>query len=350
MSRRRLDLRMSPEEIFDDFFANLSVEERTVYRGRLNVDLLPKESVIPVSLLYDIQKMWDGAFANAKKAVDGHAWEGPIRFYYIDADVPNAIAVVHRGQGFIGATLPMLELFWNVAIMLADQSTAVRAAIGLPDVSEDGLRAVMFRLQMNFVIAHEFTHLVHGHVVDRKPSEILMNEILTAREQGNLARQIKEADADAYSLYFVLEHSLNSIERGHDLGLLGIETLPAERQDEVLIRCFVVALAGCLFATQPQRVTATSIYGKRHPPQAARLHVALHVILKWWGEFRSDREPVLDGGRFRQLFRAAALATQTLNGGRDWEEQVQFLSSAEGKDYLAKLFDGLNEFRTSVGK
>lgn len=59
-----------------------------------------------------------------------------------------------------------------------------------------------FRLQLFFVVLHEFAHVVHGHV-QRGQDSATSNEILI-RDDGNIERQARESDADGYAIYFLL--------------------------------------------------------------------------------------------------------------------------------------------------
>jgi hypothetical protein len=81
-------------------------------------------------LLIDIQRMMNDALAAGQQSTltDGT----PHRFYfdYIDADVPNALACSYAEYSFIGVTIPLTTLLWDICNRLS-ASRELLAAAGL---------------------------------------------------------------------------------------------------------------------------------------------------------------------------------------------------------------------------
>ncbi len=128
----------------------------------------------------------------------------------------------------------------------------------------------MFRLQLFFVVLHEYTHVVHGHVTRETPQEGFPREILID-EQGSLKRQAREADADGYAVYYVLTNVIGGgEERAHLLEVLGQLEKPPEVQDQILLMAFILSVGVFLFVRPPQALTtpARTNSRTRHRPRA----------------------------------------------------------------------------------
>lgn len=77
----------------------------------------------------------------------------------------------------------------------------------------NALHAVLYYILMSFVMAHEYTHHVHGHVCLPSAETGPPNEILDTGCNGDLEGQIKEIAADGYSVYHVLANIIDGVGR-----------------------------------------------------------------------------------------------------------------------------------------
>ncbi len=240
---------------------------------------------------------------------------------------------------------------WEGSIRLS-RSEAVAAGLGiiqlLPE-AYDSVHSLLFANQLAFVVAHEYTHHVHGHLLKRRPAPAFLNEILDAPEDGNLELQAHEVDADAYSAYYVLADLIDGGLRQQAVGLLRLEEQNEGVQDEVLLSSFVIAVGAFLFARTPSTVDNTRIYKLIHPPQAARMNFIMHSAFTWCEQNRPHLNAYMTPEKFQMLMRATAMATWGMNGGTDWAVQTAFLQSDEGARYISKLDERFKAHVRSLG-
>ena len=326
-----------PEIVFDRFFRSkdLGPADRQNYRGKKDLDLLQPAVR---SLLVSIQGMLNEELRNEKKNVPRHVDHPPFHFDFVDSAIPNAVAFLCGGFSFIGITMPLVDMLWDACVRLS-RSEAVGAAFGIPFATEahDPIHAMLFGTQLSFVVVHEYTHHVHGHLVKRKSDAVFSSEILDGRGSGDLEGQAKEIDADGYAVYYVLAHLIAGNRRQQALGLLGLDKQKENVQDEVLFSSFVIAVGAFLFARSPSSVDSARIYELTHPPQAARMNFILHFAVNWCKQNRPHLEAYMTLTRFQMLMGAVATATWGMNGGADWSAQTAFLQSDDGARYISKL-------------
>jgi hypothetical protein len=325
-----------PEILFHRFFQTLSGEHRQKYKGKADLNGLQQPTV--QSLLVFVQETFNEALRNEKKNVPEHVDHPPFHFDYIDSSTPNALAFRYEGYSFVGITIALIEKLWDVCFRLSrSEVVAMRLGVSLTPEEYERLHVVLFRTQLNFVVSHEYTHHVHGHVAPRGSESIFSNEVLEDGDPGNLEQQTREADADGYAAYHVLANLIDGGGRAQAVSLLKLEAEPSSVQDQVLFSCFVVATGAYLFVRPPQALDKVSVYGLTHPPQAARMNFLMHQAILWCKQKRPGLDAWMTLDRFQKLMNSVAEATWGMNGGKDWVEQIDFLRSEEGTGYVRKL-------------
>lgn len=336
-----------PEVLFHRFFQELSPAHRETYKGKADLDRLRQPIVR--SLLVAVQNEFNEALRDEKKNVPEHVDHPPFHFDYIDSSTPNALSFRSEGYSFVGITIALIDKLWDVCFRLS-RSEAVAALLGarLAPEEYDKVHVVLFRTQLNFVVSHEYTHHVHGHVVPRGSESMFSNEILDDGEAGNLEQQTLEADADGYAAYHVLSNLIDGGGRAQAVSLLKLEPEPPSVQDEVLFSCFVIAIGAYLFVRPPQALDNVSIYELTHPPQAARMNFLMHQAIFWCKQKRPGLELWMTLDRFQKLMNRVAQATWGMNGGKDWVEQIEFLRSEDGAEYVSKLDRSLKAYIQSL--
>lgn len=122
---------------------------------------------------------------------------------------------------------------------------------------------MLFWILLGFVVAHEYAHHTHGHFgqVDDQPVV------------GRLRRQAREADADGWAAYLMLNNWVLADGRPVLLKLLGLEDAPTADQDAVASACFVAAQAAFTFVRQPEPIDKDKVYWDTHPLQSVRLEL-----------------------------------------------------------------------------
>jgi hypothetical protein len=341
---------LPPEVVFHRYFQSRVPLEQRRHRGKADLDRL-NDSTIPSTLLAGLQNVFNDALLNEKRDVPTHVRHGEFHVDYIDSDAEDALAFSDGGYAFIGLTVPFVRHLWEVTSRLSAQSVGqLRDALQLRDTAAESVAVVLFRLQLNFVVCHEFTHHVHGHVAqDSMRSEFASESDDLSSLPGGLQQQIFEADADGYAAYYVLTNLFTGTEHQHALDVLAIGERPANERDEILLACFLVAVAGQMFARPPQLIDSATIYGLRHPPQAARMSLLMDSTMTWCRQNRSTLVKWMTLTRFQILMNGVATATWGMNGGKDWDAQNAFLHTAAGAEYFKRLSDGIKAHIAGLG-
>jgi hypothetical protein len=331
---------LPPEVLFHRFFQRLRQRDRDLYRGKAALDHLPG-GPLPIELLENVKAMFNLALA-AEKEVPQHAAHDPLYFDYVDSDEPNALAFCCDGYSFIGVTIPLLDKLWESATGVA-QSAEIVALLDLRLSDDERLSmsveqriaVACFRLELFFITLHEWTHIVHGHV--RNPDATGFAKEIVLSEDGNIDRQARESDADGYAAYHMLENIINGHERAHIVSVLAMSDKPSGVQEQLLLCCFIVAVAAFLFTCEPQRLTAETAHTFHHPPQALRMNLLMKNVKMWCYQNRQALDEWLTPEPFKRLMNLVAAATWGMNGGSDWSEQIAFLTSPEGRAYAEKV-------------
>jgi hypothetical protein len=328
---------LQPEILFHRYFQNPSrhPDDRRTYRGKQNLDALPKPLA---SFLRDVQDALNEALRNEKQNVTEHVKHPPFHFDYIEATVPNALAFRFVDYSFIGITMPLIHRLWDSSVELS-KSDAVAALLEVPGTaeSEEAILTVMFQTQLTFLVSHEYTHHVHGHFSQLDPGSTFFNEILSTSETGRLEDQAFEVDADSYAVFHVLTHLITGPRREQAVELLGCSQARSERQDEILLYSFVMAIAAFLLILPPISADASTIYNRTHPPPAARMNEIMHAAISWCKQNKPDLAAALTLSKFQTLMTVVSTAMSGMSEVSDWSGQTAFLTSERGSEYSEKL-------------
>jgi hypothetical protein len=118
--------------------------------------------------------------------------------------VENARAFRYTGYSFISITIPLVFGLWNSCNLLSgSQLIATELCLRLEGEERDGLRTVFFRTMLSFLVSHEYTHHVHGHLDPGGSEPVFLDEILDLDQAGDLDQQVLEVDADGCAVYLV---------------------------------------------------------------------------------------------------------------------------------------------------
>jgi hypothetical protein len=342
---------LPPERLFDLYFNDGSSRKTRLYRGRAKLDQLEGQT-LPPNLLIDIQRMLNEALSLENKSVPQHVDHDPFHLDYIDSDHPNALAFCYGGYSFIGITIPLTTLLWNVCSHLS-ASMPLRTALGLdaPSCDRAMLHVVLFRLILIFVVSHEWSHHVRGHVSRQSRQGIWVEEIRVGSATASMETQSLEADADGYAAYFGLAHLIDSAEgRIHVVRLLNVENAPRPFQDQVLFSCFLAAFAGFVFVLPTPSLEKENLSRLTHPPQAARLHFLMQHAVMWCTQNRPLLAMWMTVDRFQRLMAAVASGLWAGERWNAWTAQVAFLLSADGAEYSRELTERLDALKAATGR
>jgi transposase len=278
-----------------------------------------------------------------------HAPHPPLYFDYLDSDMANALAFTDGSYSFIGVTVPLVGIVSRVSAALS-ASDAVISSLDLPrETDREPVHAALFWMMLNFVVTHEYSHHVRGHIRRVEPSPV--QEIRGGSLNGSVQRQAREADADGYSAYFSLAYWFDSL-AGRQLvvQLLQIEHLPFEMQDRAAFGCFFAAVAGFTFLREPESLENDDAYRRTHPPQSLRLKLLSGFIMKWASEFRPALHAWMTEERYGAILDAvSSVVWRTSAYAAGWSAQTVFLRSPEGVAYADAVLAELNAFRATAG-
>jgi hypothetical protein len=303
-----------------------------------------------VDRLIALRELYNSALAVEGQTITGHAPHKPFYLDYVYSNISNALAIPDENFSFIGITLPLVADVTNLATALA-KSQDVITLIGLPPIAENRLNSLLFFQLLGFVITHEYTHFVHGHLYGAFDFE----EMTASARTGNLARQAREADADGYAAYLTLALWLLSADgRRAATDTLGIQDVPSETQDASIFSCFLVAQAGYTFLREPDVLDKHRVYYvNTHPPQSVRLHLMSRFVSKFVGEFRPALREFMTQARYQALMDAVSKVVWTgrlapYAGG--WRAQGEFLKTPDGRAYRDALIAELDAFRATLNQ
>ncbi len=324
-----------PEVLFHRYFQECpSPEDRAHYWGKH--DLSGDELTDFQRLLLLLQAALNAALDQADTAVPHHEVCPPFHVDYINSDVENAIAFRYEGYSFIGMTEPLMYKLWKVCAAVSELGAlAFRPVVPAPFEAE-GLHVVLFRILLLFVVCHEYTHHIHGHIFARNAYPEFFDEIGN-HSSGSFEVQITELDADAYAAFLVLSHLIAGDTRSIAVPLLKFDDVNPIQQDQMLLSCFVLAIGSFFFATPPVSVDSTNIYRLTHPPQAARMNCVMLQACRWSDLNRPGLSQWMTAERFNIMMRLVVRATWGMNGGMDWAAQTAFFESEDGAEYFRKL-------------
>jgi hypothetical protein len=324
-------LQVHPEVLFHRFFQSdaLNTRDRERYQGKQDLDRLEPDFR---SVLINIQNALNEALRNEKASVREHVPHPPFHFDYVASSVPNALAFQFRGFSFIGITIRLVYMLWDAGFRLS-RSEPIASALRVPLTAElsERIHTLLLGTELAFVVAHEYTHHIHGHVKGFR------SDIFDETDKGTLEDQAREVDADCYAIYHVLADLIDGARRPSALALLGLEQKEKHTQDQVLFSSAVIAVGGFLFAWPPVPVDNISIYRLRHPPHAARLNFILHSSITWAKQNVPALLDYMTLEKFQAHMNAVAGAVWGMNGGADWSAQTAFLRSSEGGAYISSL-------------
>jgi hypothetical protein len=326
-----------PEVLFHRYFQNSArhPDKRRVYKGKQDLAALPPALA---RFLSDVQNALNEALRNEKQNVPEHVDHPPFHFDYIESNVSNALAFCVPEYSFIGVTMPLVNTLWGACVEL-NKSKGLKAMFEIPDTSEaeEAILTITFQTQLVFVVTHEYTHHVHGHLSQSTPDAEFFNEIVSG-DTGNLAEQAFELDADAYAVYHVLSHLITGQRREQATQILGCKHMYPSVQDELLLSSIVAAVGAFMYVLPPLSTDPCEIYIRTHPLQALRMRWIMNNIIQWCNQ---NNRPLLAAymtvKRFQTIMLIVATAISGINGGLDWREQTGFLRSEAGSKYLTQV-------------
>jgi len=310
------------------------------YVGKLDIEKAEPPSIR--SFLHFVQDVMNTALALENANASGGVEHPPFHFDYLEVSdgTKNAHAFRYEGFSFIVVTLPLVQLLWDLSQYLS-ASDAVQQVLGVDrnTVRRDALHALLFQFQIAFLVSHEYTHHVHRHC-DTSADTIAgaWTEFTQNVTTGGLDHQAQELVADGFAIYLTLANFLRGGGREGALEQLEQQSLPSVEADEILLKCFFVALASLFCALWPEDIPITEIRQFRHPPAPVRIEYAIRVAIMWCNQYGSVPESWFGAERFRQVFSVAS-GVVTGTARKQWDTHIAFLRSEDGAKYDKLLLE-----------
>jgi hypothetical protein len=129
------------------------------YVGTLEIDKVESPSF--PSFLKLIKESMNEALRLEGPNASGGVVHPPFHFDFIEVNsrIQNAHAVQHGGFSFIAVTLPMVELIFDISQQLSQTGEiAHQLGLGREGPDQDTFHALLFQLQMMFLVSHEYAH------------------------------------------------------------------------------------------------------------------------------------------------------------------------------------------------
>jgi hypothetical protein len=329
---------MAPPDVVLDRWLKAQSRERPncrSYVGKLDLDKVKPPSF--AAFLQFVQGALNIALQSENANASGGAAHPPFHFDYIEVNdgTRNAHAFQHGGFSFIAITFPLVEMLWDLSQRLSRSPLVLRLlGIDRDAVRLDALQALLFQFQLSFLVSHEYTHHVHRHCGGLAGGE--WDEFNEGKARGGLDDQAQELDADGYALYLTLANYVRGAARRNALAQVGMEKVTGVEGDEFLLTGFFVALTALFCSLWTENVALSSIRQAQHPPAPVRIDYAIRVATMWCNQNASVAESWFGAERFRAIY---VSATGAIAGGArpQWDAQIAFLKSDEGKKYDQQL-------------
>jgi len=350
--RGRYNSSVVPPEIILDRFVRTQLRDEPGFLGY--VGKLDVERVEPPSFrlfLHLIQGTMNEALRLENANASGGVPHPTFHFDYLDVGVgiANAHAFQFGDFSFIVVTLPMVEKLWHLSRRLS-RSPRVPQLLHLDagTLSPDALQALLFQIQLGFLVSHEYTHHVHRHCVEDQGGVVGMwTEFPQKAECGSINSQAQELDADGHSARLVLTHLLRGEWRPSALGQLGRADAPSADGDQLLVNCFLLAATAFFCSLWREGVEMASVCRLTHPPPPIRIDYAVRVVKVWCDKNESVPQLWFAPERLQAIFSLAA-ETVGVDARRTWDAQVSSLRGADGLQYCRQLCERF-EARASSG-
>lgn len=306
------------------------------YLGKLDVAKVKPSSF--GSFLQFLQDAMNQALQSENANASGGTEHPPFHFDYVEVNdgTKNAHAFQHGGYSFIVATVPSIEMLWDIAQRLSRSPSVLQLLKIDGDANRlEALRALLFHFELAFLVSHEYTHHVHRHCAS---VDWMWDEIPQEGRRAGLAHQAQELDADGYALYLTLANYMRGAARRNALAQVGVQDQSNSQGDEFLMTAFFVALTALFCSLWPDHISITAIRQLPHPPAPVRIEYAIRVATMWTNQNASVPETWFSAERFQAIYVAA---TSAIAGGArsQWDMLVTFLRSEEGKAYDRQLLE-----------
>lgn len=262
---------------------------------------------------------------------------GGMQFHvdYLKLGTPGAYTFADREETtvFVGLTRVLVEELLELARVLAS-SEDVRNLIGLPGppLADGQFTDILFFLALQFMVGHEAGHYVRGHITDRTLWFESSEPALLVNKAERLRQQAEELEADAYAIHELCRNLI-----GGDAGTELVAMLPPGGTycDEQVLTLVAIAVTGVFLAHLKHHRPTVNYATGCHPPPVLRHHRIMDAM-RDWATAHGKPATAITGAGHHAIMHAVANAIPADLRPR-WNEQVDRLESAAGKQYLNAL-------------
>jgi hypothetical protein len=323
-----------PEVIFDRYLRRLPMDQRELYRGRMDLSKFVKPEMAPAfeAIMGEINMRWSDHAARIR-APGG---EVKLHLDYIDSTGVNAITFYDRGIHFVGITDKMLAHFTGTCELLW-QLNPLYGLLRIKAEREvrDFLFQVILLIQLQFIAYHELGHLFHGHVDSSALNEEFKPDSgEDGGESEQLRNQAHEVEADGYAVHLLVDNLLSSAS-----GRPIYERLASElSMEDCILTLFLVAVGSLFFFLKAKPFKREAVRVPDHPFGLVRMNVVMYDLTGWCKTKRPDLVEWATVDRFQRIMTCVAQAAESTDQAQSWSLQGKFLRSDSGKRYIDDLY------------
>ena len=136
-------------------------------------------------------------------AADIYTKMQPSIWIYTDERNVNAFCCYKNSQNYIALSIALISACWEAAEGFVD-SEKISLVFKLNEEKAPYLKNALFFSMLNFVVAHEFGHIAHGHLKAGKYENCIDETLNIVDKENSKAEnwdtQLKEYDADTFAI------------------------------------------------------------------------------------------------------------------------------------------------------
>jgi hypothetical protein len=225
--------------------------------------------------------------------------------------------------------MPLIGFLSDICLVLS-KSPEIAQVLGIQHSTDDynQLHAVMFTILIAFIVAHEHTHHIYGHVSEEDSKRLFLG--ITPLVYGaKCQQQVSELVADGHAIYTVLMNYIVTTNMNGANSFYGLNANNSSLTDEQMLATVVVVIAAFLLRLPERDLDEHVVYTLSHPPPPARLNSLMHEAVGWSSHNRPQIEVFLQVN-FQVLLEATAIAVLGEKADQVWNQQTAFLKSPAG--------------------
>lgn len=124
-----------------------------------------------------------------------------VSIWIYDSIEVNAFAKYYEGRNYIALSVGLCQKFWEAAKEFVEHED-LENVFKISDKNRENYMQAMYMYMLNFIVAHEFGHIVHGHLFINSNNNFIdeiRDEEALMQNEYKWNTQILEYDADSFA-------------------------------------------------------------------------------------------------------------------------------------------------------